>query len=229
MAVTVLNEIAFRKDIEEIKKALHIKDHIKMSRRFDEMIEESGKIAKPKAVFSEAFVDIFGENTVYISGIEFKSRLMSSNLKNIGRVFAYAATCGTEINEWAEKFNNNPTDQYLADKVKELYLLEAENYVIEYVTNAYELGKSATMNPGSLPDWPISEQPKLLSIIGDVQKLIGITMTQSFLLVPMKSVSGIVFSSDVDFVNCKLCVKKNCIGRKAPFDAKMYKEKLGKT
>lgn len=229
MTATVLRDIPFGGDFEKAKEALHISNNPKMEKRFDELVLGAAKIAKPKAVFAEAFVDSIEGSDVTIGGVVFSSRVMSSNLKGVGRVFIYAATCGTEVEEWSHAFKDSALDQYLADNIKQLVLFAGMEYVMKYLTDTYELGKTAAMNPGSLPDWPISEQTKLLPLIGDVKELIGLSLTESFLLVPIKSVSGMLFPTEVDYVNCKLCTKKTCSGRQAPFDAQMYKEKLGKT
>ena len=39
---------------------------------------------------------------------------------------------------------------------------------------------------------------------------------------PLKSVSGIQFISDEGFVNCSLCPREPCKGRRVPYDASLY-------
>ncbi len=74
------------------------------------------------------------------------------------------------------------------------------------------------MNPGSLEDWPITQQKQLFSIFGNVEDLIGVKLTDSFLMIPRKSVSGIYFPTEVMFYSCQLCQRKNCEERQAPYD-----------
>jgi hypothetical protein len=74
------------------------------------------------------------------------------------------------------------------------------------------------MSPGSLEDWPITEQPKLFSLFGDTEKSIGVKLTASLLMIPRKSISGILFPSEEGFVSCRLCPRENCPSRKAEFD-----------
>jgi hypothetical protein len=84
------------------------------------------------------------------------------------------------------------------------------------------------MSPGSLADWPITQQEELFSIFGNVEDLIGVKLTESFLMVPLKSVSGIYFPTEIEFVSCQLCPREVCSGRRAPYDpdlAKKYREK----
>ena len=213
---------------EQAKTYLHIQADSSMSEQFDEWYRQARLIAKPKAAYTPLDVRILGENSVKLGETVFESRLLSSNLSKIGRVFAYAATCGTELEQWSEQFKNDPMDRFLSDSIKQMILYGATEDLFRHLEETYELGKTATMNPGSLPDWPISEQARLLPLIGDTEALIGVSLTDSFLLVPMKSVSGILFPTDTDYVNCMLCTKKDCVGRRAPFNAQLYREKLGK-
>jgi hypothetical protein len=80
------------------------------------------------------------------------------------------------------------------------------------------------MNPGSgdANVWPIEQQKELFSLFGDVENLIGVRLTDSFLMVPNKSVSGICFPTEINFQSCQLCHRMNCNGRKAPFDRKLW-------
>jgi predicted transcriptional regulator len=44
-------------------------------------------------------------------------------------------------------------------------------------------------------------------------------------MIPLKSTSGILFPTEVDYKNCQLCSRKNCPGRKAPYNPELLKEK----
>ena len=50
----------------------------------------------------------------------------------------------------------------------------------------------------------------------------GVELTESFLMRPRKSISGIRFVSNEEFVNCKLCNRENCQGRRADFDPHLF-------
>ena len=51
-----------------------------------------------------------------------------------------------------------------------------------------------------------------------MKDLIGVELTNSFLMVPSKSVSGIYFPTEIKFESCKLCPGEGCPGRQAPYD-----------
>ena len=81
------------------------------------------------------------------------------------------------------------------------------------------------MAPGSLADWPITQQQQLFSLFGDVEAKIGVRLTDSFLMLPMKSVSGVYFPTETSFESCRLCPRKVCPGRRAPYDPKLWEER----
>lgn len=78
------------------------------------------------------------------------------------------------------------------------------------------------MSPGSLEDWPVSQQSALFSLLGDTQHAIGVQLTESCLMVPTKSVSGIRFPMEDSFESCQLCPREDCPGRRAPYDEALY-------
>lgn len=90
----------------------------------------------------------------------------------------------------------------------------------------FGLGQLSRMSPGSLEDWPVTEQKPLFSVFGNVEDLVGVTLTESMLMIPRKSVSGIFFPTEVMFFSCQLCPRKVCPERKAPYEETL-REKYG--
>lgn len=81
----------------------------------------------------------------------------------------------------------------------------------------------------SLADWPLPEQRPVFSILGDVTEAIGVRLTDSFLMIPHKSVSGIQFSTVETFESCQLCGREVCPARRAPYDRDLYERKYVRT
>jgi hypothetical protein len=80
------------------------------------------------------------------------------------------------------------------------------------------------MSPGSgdVNVWPIEQQRELFELLGDVRGQIGVELTDSFLMVPNKTVSGIHFPAEKDFRTCQVCHRENCPSRGAPFDQELW-------
>ncbi len=220
----VLDSIPFTLDTKSVFKHLRLrKENEHMERVVQELIEIVRPVAKPKAVYEVTCVDNKNEDSLYIGGVRFTSRFLRVNLDKVERVFPYVATCGRELDEIAI----SPDDflkYYCFDAIKEMAARSARSYLQDYLTRNYDLGEVSIMSPGELEDWPITQQKELFSIFGNVEDLIGVKLTESFLMVPLKSMSGICFPSEIRFESCQLCPKEMCIERKAPYDPDLVKK-----
>ncbi len=65
---------------------------------------------------------------------------------------------------------------------------------------------------------PIEQQRGLFALLGDVEQAIGVRLTESFLMIPNKTTSGILFPTEADFRSCEVCHRENCPARHAPFN-----------
>ena len=83
------------------------------------------------------------------------------------------------------------------------------------------------MNPGSGERslWPIEEQRPLFKLLGSIETAIGVHLTDSFLMLPNKSVSGFYYKTDKEFHNCQLCKRDHCPNRQKPFDSELWHER----
>lgn len=191
-----------------------------------QLLEEARAVARPKGVYRLSAVERFDEDTVAIDGVAFTSRVLSTNLDGLNRVFPYVATCGLELEAWSQT-SDDPLRRYWMDVAKESALREAMAHLGRELGHAYRPGSRASMNPGSLTDWPISEQRNLFSLFGDVYGLVGVTLTESCLMHPIKSVSGIWFETESGWQNCQLCPREKCSNRRAPYDPELLRRELG--
>lgn len=189
-----------------------------------ELVTEAESIGKPKGFYRPAYIDAKGEDYVEIEGQRFQSRVMRINLEPAHRVFLYTATCGIELEQWSNT-KTDPLHQFWADAIKVESLTIAFDTMNKHIVQSYHPGKSAVMSPGSLSDWPITEQRKLFALLGDTQQSVGVQLTESMLMVPTKSISGIRFPTEVDFQSCALCPREVCSGRRAPYDPELYTRK----
>ncbi len=215
-----LTEIPFLPDEAQLFKNIRMSCDSEDAPVVREMLEEARRIARPKAVYREAYVEEKGEAHVVIGGRRFAGHVLRVNLEAAHRVFASVATCGRELQEWSDAFAGDMLKGYWAEAVKIQALRVASNALAARL-EAHLPGGSSTMNPGSLEDWPMSEQRPLFDLIGDVEGLIGVRLTESLLMMPTKSVSALRFPTEARFENCQLCRRERCPGRRAPYDRKL--------
>ena len=187
---------------------------VEEARRFTETFVP---LLRPKAVYDEFFIESFGDDSVILGGVTFTSSKLRKNLEGRHRVFPYIVTCGNEL-EKADLAEFDFLAPYWLDRVKEMALREASAFLRKLITEESKFSKLVSMNPGSgdVGLWPLSQQRQLFSLFPGVTEAIGVVLTKSFLMVPNKSISGILFPSEESYENCEFCVRLNCPNRRAP-------------
>lgn len=204
-------------DLKKLQEKLCIKEDSPYFREIQKLVSEAQFIARPKAVYKIASIEAKEDRLVLIDGIQFSSKILRSNLEEASVVYPFVITCGTEIEKWSGQFEDFFIS-YCADVIKEMVLYSAREKFETFLDETFKLGHSANMYPGSLSDWPISEQKPLFNLLGQVEELIGVQLTDSYLILPMKSVSGIRFPKEGSFESCQLCPREMCPNRKAPYN-----------
>jgi hypothetical protein len=187
------------------------------------LVDQACAIARPKALYVEAFVEGRGADTIRIGDVTFTSRMLRRKLDTVERVFPYVATCGHELDGVALP-TGDVLVQYWWDAIKAECLAAARAHLLDHLTARFRLGQTARMSPGSgdAEVWPIEQQPLLFALLGGVTPLIGVTLTESCLMIPNKTVSGLLFSTEEDFQTCQVCHRDVCPNRRAPFDTAVW-------
>ena len=220
----ILDNIPFCVATEDVLKHLRLDaGDQEIVKAVEKVVASARRVGRPKAVYKVSYVSNKQQTSVSVDGVTFTSRVLRINLDEVERVFPYIVTCGRELDEIEV-----PPDDFLApyylDTIKEMALQAANRCLRSHLKEHYVLGQMSSMNPGSLEDWPITQQAPLFALFGDVKELIGVELTESFLMVPTKSASGIYFPTEITFESCQLCPREGCQGRKAPYDPSLVEE-----
>lgn len=224
MEEVVLDNIAFRLDFPSLMKRLRIKEGSRYEEDLRRLADEAEAVARPKGFYRLAFIERKGDNSVVLEGTVLTSRVLRVNLEEAHRVFVYVATCGLELDEWSRSITDM-LGRYWADTIKETALVSAIQALEEDIVARYSPGKTSTMSPGSLEDWPLEGQKPLFELLGDTEGAIGVRLTESLVMVPTKSVSGILFPTEENFESCQLCPRETCPGRRSPYDPGLYERR----
>jgi hypothetical protein len=220
----IIDNIPFSIQAEHLYPLLKIKSNSTLAGRLGMVLDSAIQTARPKVAFKVAAVERSDDGKVLLDGIRFKSSVLQVNLRECRRAFPFVATCGMELHDWSQAIRD-PLESFWADTVCMLALGAALDAFKRRVHGLFETNTTSTMNPGSLADWPLTEQPKLFSLLGDSTEAIGVRLTPAAMMVPLKSVSGIEFESGEKFVNCRLCPRDKCQGRRALYDEHLFAEK----
>lgn len=213
----VLRNIPFQLTFEDVRARLCLEeedDVLLMQEKFTQAMA----IARPKAVARPCQVESIEGDRVVIDGHAFQSEVLARNLAGASTVYAYVNTCGTEVDDWSHQ-ETDPIVGLWLDMLKEMILGQARGHFLDTVRGKVEGANLAAMSPGSgnLDVWPIEQQRGLFALIGDVEQDTGVRLTKSCLMLPTKSVSGILFPSETPFITCSLCSRLHCPNRRAPY------------
>ena len=220
----VLDDIALSIDRPHLFERLGMDPSDGLAAELEELVAEAERIGRPRVMYRIAGVDRRGEAETVIEDVPFSSRVLAVNLGKAHQVFPYVLTCGSELQAWSDGIGD-PLARYWAETIKELSIGCATAFFLAEVEKTFHVGASASMNPGSLPDWPLTQQAPLFRLLGDVTAAIGVTLSESFVMLPTKSVSGILFPTDSDFASCQLCPREECPNRRAPYDPGLFERR----
>ena len=218
---TLIENIPVKLDGKEVLRKLHMEKK-KGADDIYELVELANSIISPKALYGIAYIDNVDAAMVSIKGITFHSRVLSDNLRPIGRIFPFVVTIGKELEEKSNSLKL--LKQYCLEEIGNIALRETRKFLSDHLKEEYKIDRLSSMSPGRLVDWPINEQKPLFSLFGDVEQLIGVTLNDSMLMIPKKSVSGVFFPNEAQFESCQLCPREKCESRKAAYDRSLAKK-----
>jgi hypothetical protein len=216
--MTVIDNIPFDLDRSRFEREVRAETYPELHEELARFVDQASACARPKAGFSVAFIDDRAGDRVVIGGEHFQSEILAENLAEINRVFPYVATCGTELDS-LDLSGFDPFASFWHATIKAMALDAAYRELGRQMRETFGIERMSSMNPGSgnVDVWPIEQQRPLFALLGDAEGELGVRLTESFLMVPDKTVSGIFFASDVLYVNCQSCEREVCPDRRAPF------------
>jgi hypothetical protein len=214
--------LAFYLNLPVLYEKLRVRAHHRTE--VSKLVDEAVAVARPRALYKLAFIEAKGDETITAEGFTFTSRVLRVNLDKLHRFFVFVGTAGRELEAWSDS-KQDVLAHFYADAINEAVLHAAMTTFVAQLTERFQLAPTAAMNPGSLTDWPLREQRPLFALLGDVRSAIGVELTGSLLMVPRKSVSGILFVAEETFASCQLCPRQDCPNRRAPYDAGLFARK----
>ncbi len=215
----------FKPSWEQYKRSVRFDDLDDAQDEALEVYQKAKDVLQPKVLISERFITdhtrFDGLPTVTIDGVVFTGKALRV-LDDIHRVLAYVATCGNEM-ECQDLTHMDMLAPYWVDSIKAQALRDARLALMAYCRESCGISKPKSLNPGSgnVDIWPIEQQQGLFEVLGGTQE-IGVSLTESFLMLPNKSISGFIFASPtIDYESCAYCEKERCPNRRVPFKERM--------
>lgn len=169
-------------------------------------------------IFETTFPDT---NVLTIGNMRIESKNLSKNLKGCSEAVVFGATLGTGVDMLMKRYSltdmaKTVVLQACAAAMLEEYCDEEQNKIAE------ELGKKQLyLRPRFSPgygDYSILHQDDILRML-DASKTIGLTMTESYMLTPTKSVTAVIGISKTKepchIKGCEECQKLDCTYRRS--------------
>lgn len=216
----------FDPSIPDLLKELRLQADSSDARDVHDLVAESRKVARPRGVSRVVQIEGRSAESITAGREVLRSRVLQVNTQNTQRIFVFAATCGSELAEWAQA-HEDPVHHFTALSIAEKALKAMVKTVEQDLQNTFDTGPLSCMLPGSLQDWPIQEQDIIFRLLGEGPRNIGLRLTDSKLMIPAHSVAGLLYASAEDFVSCQLCPLSGCTHRKRVYDPTLLREKYG--
>ncbi len=220
--MNIVDDIPVRLKADQVRGSLKIgRGTPYAERKIGELIDCIEPVMRPKAVYTESIVVQTGLDTVAVDGHVFTSRVLAKNLADQERCYPYVVTAGRELDGVELPEGHSPM---LLNLIKNVVVEKAYRYTRALIAERHGVERVSGMSPGHL-DWPLEQQRVLFDLLGRGVEGIGVSLTDAYLMVPVKSVSGILFMSETGFVSCRVCSQPRCMGRRTGYDpvaAKAY-------
>ena len=174
---------------------------------------------RPKAVWRYAKINSIDCDTVDFGFLKLKSRALCKNLKGCRYVSFMVATLGSEIDVVIKKYSVSSITEAVAINAAGSAFIESYcDYINDIITGSLKdegYNTSSRFSPG-YGDLNAECQKDIFSYL-DAQKHTGVYLTDSFMMMPSKSVCAIIGIGNTNKIcinKCSLCDKSECEFRK---------------
>jgi len=221
MSVEILSPIPIQVDLRSIKKSAHVPEG--EEKRLVALTDAAQAVIVAKAIYRVSYIDSRGEDSVVIDGVHFKSKVLRKHLDKVERAFPYVVTLGAGLED-LEAASGDVLEKYYLDQIGNAAVVQAREHLKNTLAGRYGLAGLSSLGPGQLKDWPLQAQKSLFSLLGDVEDAVGVTLSESLMMIPRKSLSGIYFPTERTFFACQLCPREGCPSRKAKYNKELAQE-----
>ena len=208
----VLHNIGYRRGVQPSGRVATL---------LDDYLENAHNLIGPEyAYVIRDVISVSGDRVTLAGSITFTSDVLARLLRRCSQVALYAATIGDYLEETVDSLAGDGLmlkasvlDAIGSSAVEKVAGLVEDR--IGFAARLRGLMPSRRFSPGYC-DWDITGQAGLFRALED--ETIDITLTESLLMLPRKSTSGIIgLGSDSDIADynpCRSCEKKSCAGRR---------------
>jgi hypothetical protein len=195
----------------------------RLSRKIDKHIAGLEKTIRPKVLYTTRNIEkIEGGTLTLEGGVKLKSAKISKTLGKCDRITFFLATIGEQVDDVIETSLSEKklSDAYIYDAIGSAAVeATVEEFQNKMDSTIKKKNQRTTLrfSPGYC-DWKISEQKQVFSVLEN--DLINVDLSESYLMAPRKSVSGVFGIGSRDLVDkdetnpCRICGMHTCVARR---------------
>ena len=185
----------------------------------DQCKQELEQAASPRVTWREYPLSI-QDHVIDMSCFQTRSNSLERNLKDCEQILLFAATLGSQVEVLLHRYNMIQMSKAVVMQAASVAMLETfcdeENQKLK---EAYQ-EKGWYLRPRFSPgygDFPLECQRQIAPAL-ELSKRIGVTLTDSLLMAPSKSVTAVIGLSrlprNCTVQGCEVCAKRDCAYRR---------------
>lgn len=179
----------------------------------NQLMAELERVCTPKYTMREVAISI-ENNTVNFDFFTVESRNLAKNLKNCEKAIFLALTLGTEADFLIRRYSKiSVTKSVIINACASGLIEDFANITQKNIENSLE---NEYLRPRFSPgygDFDLKHQKDIVNLL-NTSKNIGLTLTESLIMMPIKSITavmGVSKTKDNCLVEgCEVCAKKDC-------------------
>jgi hypothetical protein len=145
-------------------------------------------------------------------------KIVTGQLRKSEKAALFVCTIGPEMESWAKQLlqNGEPLLSYIVNTIASIVVEKAVDFLHDHISSQMEeqgLKITNRYSPGYC-GWSVAEQQLLFSLLPE--NFCGVTLTESALMLPIKSISGVIgigHSVKRKEYICDTCGIKECLYR----------------
>lgn len=188
----------------------------------EDLKQSLARVCRPSFGYLSVEGHLLDSSSILLSGKKISpGRIITRCLRKSTSFIIFVATAGAEYDTWknSPEIKDDILLQFIADSLGSTIAEEVSALGQRYLEQAAQSlgwGISNSYSPGYC-EWNVAEQQILFSLLPS--GFCGISLTDSSLMLPVKSVSSLIgVGTDVKKqpYGCAICAKKDCYKRRTP-------------
>jgi len=218
-SVEVIDPVPLKLDAFELAGSLKPR---RLGEELVTLFEKVRPLIEPKAVYTTTHVSRFENDLVYLENEHTLRGIVLADMLNSGQeIMPYVVTIGPKLE--IEISQESLLHSYLLDKIGDYALHKALAHLRLLAEERFANlpGSLSEFSPGTGTGelFAIEQQKPLFQILEPATASVGVYLSPSLMMVPRKSISGVLAATPQEYVACAHCPRQ-CESRSAPFVGK---------